>query len=189
MVGPRGRLRRATRPADLGLPEPYGSTRPEPQAAADRSSEPEPRSGSALRNDALERLFLSFRVESARFRDEVIAAADGLFALPPDAQARANLRIVRSIFGKWSIDLLTVLVTLRTARFSDLRRTLRGISSDVLSTKLRALESVGLIERHVLGLRPPAVEYCLTEDGLTLMRLGEPVLLFLRLRQPSGARP
>jgi DNA-binding HxlR family transcriptional regulator len=141
---------------------------------------------STLVTPELERLFVKFREEVALFRNQVLASAGTALALPPDAQAQANLGIVRSIFGKWSIDILTVLVTMRAARFSDLRRTLRGISSDVLSRKLFELETVGLVERRVGVGRPPTVEYRLTEDGFTMTRLGEPVLLFLRLRRAQA---
>ena len=141
---------------------------------------------SVLRTPELCRLFARFRTQTERFRDEVLATAGAPFALSPEAQTQANLRIVRSIFGKWSVDLLTVLVPLGSARFRDLRRSLPGISSDALSRKLFALEQIGLVERRVGSGRPPLVEYRLTEDGLTLTRLGEPILLFLRLRRTPG---
>lgn len=147
---------------------------------------------SSLPSADLEQLFARFRDEVVAFRDQVLMSAGGALSLPPSEQAAANLGVVRSIFGKWSIDILTVLVTLPSARFSDLRRTLKGISSDVLSRKLFELESVGMIERRVGAGRPPTVEYRLTEDGLTVTRLGEPVLLFLRLRlsaKPRERRP
>jgi DNA-binding HxlR family transcriptional regulator len=139
----------------------------------------------SLPTPELERLFLRLREEASRLRHDVLRAAGPQFALSPEGQARANLKIARSIFGKWSIDILTVLLTARSARFSDLRRLLRGISADALSRKLAALESEGLIERRVWTGRPPSVTYTLTEDGLTAVRLGEPVFLFLRLRRPS----
>lgn len=150
-----------------------------------RSSAPVPSTeatSSALPSPELERLFVAFRDDVVAFRNKVLESAGESLALPPDDQAEANLGIVRSVFGKWSIEILTVLVTMRTARFSSLRRTLKGISSDVLSRKLYDLESAGLIERRVWAGRPPTVEYRLTEDGFTMTRLGEPVLLFLRLR-------
>jgi DNA-binding HxlR family transcriptional regulator len=147
-----------------------------------------PLGATSLPTDELRQLFERFRAQSAEFRDEVLANTGGSFALPPGDQAKENLKVVRSIFGKWSIDILTVLTTQRSARFSDLRRTLPRISSDVLSRKLYALEAAGLVERRVLGDRPPAVEYALTEDGLTLTRLGEPILMFLRLVLASRGR-
>lgn len=131
----------------------------------------------------LERLFRRHREEASQLRKEVVAMVGSTFDLSPSAQAQANLDIARTILGKWSIDILTVLLTVKSARFNDLRRMLHGISSDALSRKLRALESVGLVQREIGEGRPPPVSYGLTEDGLTVTRLGEPVFLFLRLRK------
>jgi DNA-binding HxlR family transcriptional regulator len=172
--GARALLEPEGSPPELaGFSTPRRSTRPGPSPA--------------LPSPELEQLFLRFRESCKEFRKEVLVAAGSSLALPPSDQAQANLEVVRSIFGKWSIDLLTVLVTMRSARFSDLRRMLRGISSDVLSQKLQTLESAGLLERRVDDGRPPAVEYRLTEDGRTITHLGEPILLFLRLRLQAAA--
>jgi DNA-binding HxlR family transcriptional regulator len=62
-----------------------------------------------------------------------------------------------------------------TRRFTDLRRSLAGVSPKTLTDRLRALEQHGLVNRHVYAEVPPRVEYSLTEAGRTL----EPVLLAL----------
>lgn len=136
----------------------------------------------------IDRMFERLSEEATHLRKEILQAAGPLFALNPHDQARANLEIARSIFGKWSIDILVFLFTERAARFSTLRRTLRGISSDALSRKLRLLEKFGLLERHVGSGHPPEVTYRLTKDGHTAARLGEPVFLFLRYRQRMQAQ-
>ena len=148
-------------------------------------SETDVRRASALPSRELVQIFERYRDHAIRLREEVVAEAGPVFNLTPPSQAQANLRIARSILGKWSIDILTVLLTVKAARFSELRRSLHGISSDALSRKLRALEIVGLVERRVGPGRPPSVIYSLTNDGLTATRLGEPVFLFLRLRRLS----
>lgn len=57
-------------------------------------------------------------------------------------------------------------------RFGDLRRDLGAISPKVLTQRLRAMESQGLVSRRRLPTFPVQVEYCLTEFG----REFEPVL-------------
>jgi DNA-binding HxlR family transcriptional regulator len=60
---------------------------------------------------------------------------------------------------------------------------LKGVSSRVLSKKLKMLEDRGLIGRTVLGTRPPRVQYALTEKGRTIAALGEPVVLYLLFKE------
>src|SRR5437867_12817150 len=67
--------------------------------------------------------------------------------------------------------------------YEGIRKSLKGISSRVLSKKLKMLEDRGLIEREVLNTRPPKVRYALTEKGLTISTLGEPVILYLRFKE------
>ena len=57
-------------------------------------------------------------------------------------------------------------------RFGDLRRDLGGVSAKVLASRLRAMESKGLVARRTLPTYPAQVEYRLTTFG----RQFEPVL-------------
>jgi len=68
-------------------------------------------------------------------------------------------------------------------RFEELRKTLRPISSRVLSEKVKLLEDTGLVHRSILNTRLPRVQYSLTEKGLTVATLGEPVLLYLMMKE------
>ena len=68
-------------------------------------------------------------------------------------------------------------------RFEELRKTLRPISSRVLSEKVKLLEDTGLVHRSILNTRLPRVQYSLTEKGLTAATLGEPVLLYLMMKE------
>ena len=54
-------------------------------------------------------------------------------------------------------------------RFSDLRRSIEGISQRMLTLTLRNLERDGLIVRTVFPEIPPRVEYELTKLGRTLL--------------------
>lgn len=54
-------------------------------------------------------------------------------------------------------------------RFSELERSLKGISPKTLSERLKRLEESEIIERHCFAEVPPRVEYHLTEKGEALM--------------------
>src|SRR5260370_25643870 len=58
-------------------------------------------------------------------------------------------------------------------RFSDLRRSIEGISQRMLTLTLRGLERDGLISRSVEPTIPPRVDYELTQLGQTLL---EPII-------------
>jgi DNA-binding HxlR family transcriptional regulator len=95
-------------------------------------------------------------------------------------QAEPNLRIVRTSFGKWSVEILDLLHPRRRASFGELRRLLNGISPRVLSAKLKLLEEHGLVDRTIVPSRPPRPEYSLTESGRAVTTVGAPVLRYLK---------
>jgi DNA-binding HxlR family transcriptional regulator len=95
-------------------------------------------------------------------------------------QAEPNLRIVRTSFGKWSVEILDLLHPRRRASFGELRRLLAGISPRVLSAKLKLLEEHGLVDRTIVPSRPPRPEYSLTEAGRAVTTVGAPVLRYLK---------
>jgi DNA-binding HxlR family transcriptional regulator len=72
---------------------------------------------------------------------------------------------------KWSV-LLIGLLGDGPRRFSELKRTVEGISQRMLTLTLRGLERDGLVTRTLFPSIPPRVEYQLTSLGQTLL---EPV--------------
>ena len=58
-------------------------------------------------------------------------------------------------------------------RFSELQRSLGGISPKTLSDRLRRLEEAGVITRACFAEMPPRVEYRLTDKGLALLGIIE----------------
>jgi len=74
--------------------------------------------------------------------------------------------------GKWTILLIRDLADGRS-RFSELERSLEGISPRTLSLRLRALEEQGIVERKTFPEVPPRVEYSLTDKGLALVPIIE----------------
>jgi DNA-binding HxlR family transcriptional regulator len=83
------------------------------------------------------------------------------------------------ICGKWTVLVIRDLVEGK-ARFSELERSLEGISPRTLSLRLRALEEQGIVERHTYPEVPPRVEYSLTPKGQALAPLIEDMRRFGR---------
>ena len=132
---------------------------------------------------------LEWEEKFRRFRDHASAFSKEISStIPysnddPSLSAQMNLQITRVVFSKWAIDILVLLYSLRTLGFEAIRKNLRGISSRVLSEKLKRLEEDGLIRRVVLDTRPVRVLYRLTDVGFTSAKLGEPVILYLRYKK------
>ena len=76
------------------------------------------------------------------------------------------------IGGKWKT---VVLWYLRkdAKRFSELKRHIPEITEKMLSIQLKQLEKDGIVSRKVYAEVPPKVEYCLTEEGKSLIPLLE----------------
>ena len=72
------------------------------------------------------------------------------------------------ISGKWTLLIIRDLTT-GTKRFSELERSLVGISPKTLSERLTALERDGILHRQTYAEVPPKVEYSLTEKGQALI--------------------
>ena len=76
-------------------------------------------------------------------------------------------QILDRIGDKWSL-LVIALLDSRTLRFTELKRTIDGVSQRMLTVTLRQLERDGLVRRTVYPVVPPRVEYELTPLGVTL---------------------
>lgn len=74
------------------------------------------------------------------------------------------------ISGKWTLLIIRDL-TYGTRRFSELERSLAGISPKTLSERLSSLEREGILHRRTFAEVPPRVEYSLTEKGQALAEL------------------
>jgi DNA-binding HxlR family transcriptional regulator len=151
-----------------------------PEPATEVRGEPQPQK--------VERRFAELVETCSRFSREILRDAGwnggSLALLDPVAM---NVEIARTVFGKWSLDILTLLYVRQGAGFQELRRGLGRISSRVLSSKLTRMQETGLIRRDVKPSRPPRVTYSLTDRGLTVAKLGEPVFLYLRLSSGTSA--
>lgn len=86
----------------------------------------------------------------------------------PDCPVEMTLQLIGN---KWKVLIIRDLLT-GTKRFSELKRSVTGITQKVLTSNLRDMEEAGLLTRTVYPEVPPRVEYALTETGRSL----EPIL-------------
>ena len=93
---------------------------------------------------------------------------DGIHVAHDDEPECPVLRTARIVSGKWTLLLLRDLAG-GPCRFTQLERSLTGISPRTLSQRLCMLEEEGIVERRVFAEAPPRVEYRLTEKGRALV--------------------
>lgn len=79
-------------------------------------------------------------------------------------------RLEKVIGCKWSVSVLEA-VRLGIKRPGILERSIEGISTKVLSERLRRLTDYGLLEKHIFAEVPPRTEYTLTEAGESLVKI------------------
>jgi DNA-binding HxlR family transcriptional regulator len=72
--------------------------------------------------------------------------------------------VLDHVTSKWGV-LVLVSLSGRTARWSELRRSIDGVSEKMLAQTLQTLERDQLVARHARAVIPPHVEYRLTEWG------------------------
>jgi DNA-binding HxlR family transcriptional regulator len=76
--------------------------------------------------------------------------------------------VLNRVGDKWSV-LVVALLGDGTKRFSELRRTIEGISQRMLTLTLKGLERDGLVTRTMYPTIPPRVDYGLTKLGRSLL--------------------
>lgn len=92
--------------------------------------------------------------------------------------------ILDRVGDKWSVYIIAMLGD-GPRRFSELKRTIDGISQRMLTLTLRGLERDGLVTRTVHPTVPPSVEYGLTALGRTLI---PPVMALVAWADKNRAR-
>jgi DNA-binding HxlR family transcriptional regulator len=90
---------------------------------------------------------------------------------PSPANCPAVRDVLNRVGDKWSVMTIALLGN-GPLRFSELRRSIEGVSQRMLTLTLRGLERDGLVTRTQFPTIPPRVEYELTKLGRTLL---EPV--------------
>ena len=85
------------------------------------------------------------------------------------ATAAADVAAAMEVLeGRWKLILLFHLFGGQVRRYSELEKSIPGISQKMLAQQLRALEADGLVRRTVYPEVPPKVEYQLTDWGQAL---------------------
>lgn len=84
---------------------------------------------------------------------------------------------VEIIAGRWRASIIYFLLN-RSMRFSDLEKEIPKISQRMLILDLRKLQRAGIITRAIVGDRPIAVEYKLTEIGVELGSIVQALVTF-----------
>jgi len=79
--------------------------------------------------------------------------------IPEEVRRAANL-----LERRWTLSILYASVDGAT-RFNEFRTALGRVPPATLTVRLTELVDAGVLERHVLDTRPPAVEYRLTRRG------------------------
>ncbi len=82
--------------------------------------------------------------------------------------------VLRLLAGPWTTHVLWTLQTQGELRFGALKRAIPGISSRLLTERLRRLAAAGFVVRACQATVPPQVSYRLSERG---QRLGEVLAL------------
>jgi DNA-binding HxlR family transcriptional regulator len=99
-------------------------------------------------------------------------AQEGTLLSPGNKHVPAECPAVREVLNrvgdKWSVQVVGLLGD-GTKRFSELRRSIEGISQRMLTLTLKGLERDGLVTRTVYPTIPPRVEYGLTKLGRSLL--------------------
>jgi DNA-binding HxlR family transcriptional regulator len=72
---------------------------------------------------------------------------------------------------RWTCLIVRDLTMGRSGKFNDLLESLEGISTNLLSQRLKELEQAGIVERHMYSDHPPRAEYTLTQKGEELLPL------------------
>lgn len=94
---------------------------------------------------------------------------------------------LRCLEGKWKIRILSQLFSMDVLRFSELERSIEGVTQKMLIQQLKELEKDGLVRRMVYPQVPPKVEYSLTEVGHALAPAIVALMEWAELRQSGGA--
>jgi DNA-binding HxlR family transcriptional regulator len=96
------------------------------------------------------------------------AAQGGTFLEPGNATETMSCHPVTEALAragdKWTIQIVMQLEN-GPKRFSELRRSVDGISQKMLALTLRNLERDGFVSRTVYPTKPPSVDYSLTDLG------------------------
>ncbi|MGH3185921.1 MAG: winged helix-turn-helix transcriptional regulator [Streptosporangiaceae bacterium] len=92
--------------------------------------------------------------------------------------------VLQRVGDKWSVQVIDLLGQ-GTMRFTELHRTIDGITSRMLTVTLRGLERDGIVTRTIHPVIPPRVEYALTPMGRTLLNTIGQLVMWAQTHLPE----
>jgi len=88
----------------------------------------------------------------------------------PSSLMDETVQLRKIITKRGTLEILIPLCcTTEPVRYKQFHKTLKGISSKTLASRLKELEKGGILERHAYNEIPPRVEYRLTAKGQELV--------------------
>lgn len=100
--------------------------------------------------------------------DQIDAIKNEVMAPKPEREPCPVARTLKIIGERWTILILRDLFTHDARKFQELETSLRGISPNTLSARLKRLEDHAIVERRFYEQHPPRAEYVLTAKGREL---------------------
>jgi DNA-binding HxlR family transcriptional regulator len=79
---------------------------------------------------------------------------------------------------KWTLDIIHLLNIFGEIHYNKIKKILKGISSRILTDRLKLLKKKGFVTRIVHDTRPVRISYQLTEYGEGFILLLVPIVLF-----------
>ena len=107
-------------------------------------------------------------------------------AYTPETAAADVAAAMKVLEGRWKLILLFHLFGGQVRRYSELEKSIPGISQKMLAQQLRALEADGLVRRTVYPEVPPKVEYQLTDWGQALRPVLDALLSWREGKPPAA---
>ncbi len=107
-------------------------------------------------------------------------------AYTPETAAADVAAAMKVLEGRWKLILLFHLFGGQVRRYSELEKSIPGISQKMLGQQLRALEADGLVRRTVYPEVPPKVEYQLTDWGQALCPVLDALLSWREGKPPAA---
>ena len=106
----------------------------------------------------------------------------------PESAADDVEEALKFLEGRWKLLILFRLFGGNVLRFSELERSMPGVSQKMLVQQLRQMERDRIVRRVVHHQVPPRVEYGLTEWGQELCPALDALLQWASKRPADGAR-
>src|SRR4030042_1040995 len=86
--------------------------------------------------------------------------------------------LVQLLQGKWVVEVIYLVLHLKSSSFNDLKRHIPFIGSRILTDRLRFLEDKGIVKREIVAEHPIRVMYSLTEFGMGLISMVLPAFFY-----------